>query len=54
LGVVDGLGPSSNVKISSGSPDTEDPAAGVGQPLAVAPRATRRSAIAKRKLTTSM
>jgi len=35
-GVVRGLGPSSNVSTSSGPPDAESPAAGVGQPLAPA------------------
>ena len=44
-----GFGPSSNVNMSSGSPDAESPAAGVGQPLAARAGVDRARSAASRR-----
>ncbi len=56
-GVVLGFGPSSNVNRTSGPPDAESPAAGVGQPFAAAPLVAASAivaAISPRRLTPSI
>ena len=52
LGVCVGFGPSSNVNRTSGSPEAELPAAGVGQLRAVAVEASASTAAIRRRRTT--